>query len=138
MSDRKQNRPDNGTESLNNGHSAHVSDRLSAIRARLDAATPGPDHSIPLRDRQHAMDALYAHAPADIAWLLDQITWMEHERERVIEWLSDRAGTAADADEALFLFGLTRGFTPDGHPWAGACTCGAKTFDDCVCNGGEV
>ncbi len=48
-------------------------DRLAEIRARLDAATPGPTPRVALRERQHGMDALYAHAPADIAWLLDEV-----------------------------------------------------------------
>jgi hypothetical protein len=61
-----------------------VPDRLQEIRARLDAATPGPDPSIPLRDRQHAMDGLYAHAPADLAWLLNEVQRLE-KRVRMYE-----------------------------------------------------
>jgi len=64
-------------------------DRLQEIRARLDAATPGPwiiyedeetgqldpwdDEGMhPILDSQSNAD-LIAHAPADIAWLLDEV-----------------------------------------------------------------
>jgi hypothetical protein len=69
-----------------------MSDRLAEIRARLDAATPGPwdyDHitrnveadSRWLPDKRHVVapmvghfdGTLIAHAPADIAWLLDEV-----------------------------------------------------------------
>jgi ubiquinone biosynthesis protein UbiJ len=74
-------------------------DRLAEIRARLDAATPGPwdyDHitrnveadSRWLPDKRHVVapmvghfdGTLIAHAPADIAWLLDEVDSL---RERV-------------------------------------------------------
>lgn len=74
-----------------------MSDRLQEIRARLDAATPGPwrilHHDLCcgeswVRDESgyHVGTSLYsndekrdenlsliAHAPADIAWLLDEV-----------------------------------------------------------------
>lgn len=70
-----------------------MSDRLQEIRARLDAATPGPwewrewscgDEAITGPDNTgfvvnvdettpHADADLIAHAPADIAWLLEKV-----------------------------------------------------------------
>lgn len=71
-------------------------DRLQEIRARLDAATPGPWHVHPVGSIEvrrldysgfvvaranHDDDAdLIAHAPADLAWLLAEIDAL---RERV-------------------------------------------------------
>ena len=73
-------------------------DRLTEIRARLDAATPGPWERHPsepwiyvrrgpftvniigtqLRAAQQHGDAdLIAHAPADIAWLLAEVERLE-------------------------------------------------------------
>jgi len=74
-------------------------DRLAEIRARLDAATPGPwtpeetqrGHDIwwqpgeGMRDGRVAnvyveRDAHFiAHAPADIAWLLDEVERLREE-----------------------------------------------------------
>jgi hypothetical protein len=77
-----------------------MSDRLQEIRARLDAATPGPwsnsvswdcveadvmpttNYLEPYRTTvaraRLPMNAdLIAHAPADIAWLLDEISMLE-------------------------------------------------------------
>ena len=79
--------PNTATSSpLNDEQQAPVSDRLSAIRARLDAATPGPDGRLrrvqptpqpwgpPLTYEVDKPDADFiAHAPADIAWLLEQV-----------------------------------------------------------------
>ena len=71
-----------------------MTDRLAEIRARLDAATPGPwraadwddargirvvvgefprdPYTLALAERDH--DARFiAHAPTDIAWLLDEV-----------------------------------------------------------------
>ena len=70
-----------------------MSDRLQEIRARLDAATPGPwerwndgmriwsrarpdaQFGVDVADvyASHATADLIAHAPADIAWLLDEV-----------------------------------------------------------------
>lgn len=70
-----------------------MTDRLAEIRARLNAATPGPwewrewscgDEAITGPDNTgfvvnvdeatpHADADLIAHAPADIAWLLDEV-----------------------------------------------------------------
>jgi hypothetical protein len=76
MTDRKQNRTENGT------------DRLQEIRARLDAATPGPwlypeddptriqasdGVSVAVITRRVDDADLIAHAPADLAWLLDKV-----------------------------------------------------------------
>jgi uncharacterized small protein (DUF1192 family) len=62
-------------------------DRLAEIRARLDAATtlPVSPHSVTLfpidrRRDEIAERAFIAHAPADIAWLLDEVDVL---RERV-------------------------------------------------------
>ena len=73
-----------------------MSERLKEIRARLDAATPGPwakhrrsvhwsgnDDYAPLvvAMAEHPNDtALIAHAPADLAWCLAEIDAL---RERV-------------------------------------------------------
>lgn len=82
-------------------------DRLAEIRARLDAATPGPwnvrtngswlrPRAVVYRDsNQHANNVdvcqligerrewadadLIAHAPADIAWLLDEVERLRGE-----------------------------------------------------------
>jgi ubiquinone biosynthesis protein UbiJ len=85
-------------------------DRLAEIRARLDAATPGPwrlikplstasrnvlhnvvrdtipNHSEEMGEyRGRWMDAdLIAHAPDDIAWLLDEVERLE-KRVRMYE-----------------------------------------------------
>ena len=66
-------------------------DRLAEIRARLDAATtlPVSPHSVTLfpidrkRDEK-AERAFIAHAPADIAWLLDEVERLE-KRVRMYE-----------------------------------------------------
>jgi hypothetical protein len=66
-----------------------MSDRIAEIRARLDAATtlPVSPHSVTLfpidrkRDEK-AERAFIANAPADIAWLLDEV-------ERVRAWGRD-------------------------------------------------
>jgi hypothetical protein len=73
-----------------------VSDRLEEIRARLDAATPGPweieewmtIHDVYAADGKseptvathvRTLDAdLIAHAPADIAWLLAEVERWKH------------------------------------------------------------
>ena len=53
-----------------------MSDRIKEIRARLDAATPGPNQ---LSGRQRECNGVWVHtslldhAPADIAWLLDEV-----------------------------------------------------------------
>lgn len=60
-----------------------MSDRLQEIRARLDAATPGPWVPVLINGVESpgirnpvptwAQNDLIAHAPADIAWLLDEV-----------------------------------------------------------------
>ena len=80
-------------------------DRLAEIRARLDAATPGPwentddwsvvtavvrqrskwlpDYEMPVADVGQPVNAdLIAHAPADIAWLLDEVEAARASAER--------------------------------------------------------
>lgn len=67
-----------------------MSDRLQEIRARLDAATPGPWEKtspnvvvaagdvvagVPLTNNAD----LIAHAPADLAWLLDEVERLRGE-----------------------------------------------------------
>lgn len=74
-------------------------DRLQEIRARLDAATPGPwevwengtmvcapdrdapgaYHDIALAFSSLGDQHLIAHAPADIAWLLDEVERLRGE-----------------------------------------------------------
>ena len=85
-----------------------MSDRLAEIRARLDARTPGEwviehgeyisavgphkfPHVIACVERytetgcDHRKDAVFiAHAPADIAWLLDRVAELE-KRVRMYE-----------------------------------------------------
>ena len=79
-------------------------DRLNEIRARLDAATPGPwwtaeqrrPYSNPIWSRSddpvttgETIGSIYlqpdadliAHAPADIAWLLDEVKRWKHVAE---------------------------------------------------------
>ncbi len=65
---RKQNRPQNGTELL--------PDRLAEIRARLDALVESWDGIPTQEDMQMFSMGDYpaiANAPADIAWLLDEV-----------------------------------------------------------------
>ena len=71
-------------------------DRLQEIRARLDAATatmPGANERMVWEsgrsyrvedDRDRASQALYRHAPADIAWLLDKVEEL-NKRVRMYE-----------------------------------------------------
>ncbi len=78
-----------------------MTDRLAEIRARLDAVTPGPWRALDWSDPPlatvvqqrgsgvhwpriascgFAPDAdLIAHAPADIAWLLDEVERLRKE-----------------------------------------------------------
>ena len=90
-----------------------MSDRLAEIRARLDAATPGPwentddwsvvtavvrqrskwlpDYEMLVADVGQPVNAdLIAHAPADIAWLLaendafrEQIEFLKDDNSRI-------------------------------------------------------
>ena len=81
-----------------------MSDRIAEIRARLDAATPGPWHkhddepwvtnsatppmriiATGLRGQPENAD-LIAHAPADIAWLLDEVERVTLERDIAKKW----------------------------------------------------
>lgn len=88
-----------------------MSDRLAEIRARLDAATPGPwhwgrnesesfcwimrshgaygqyDHHADTRTPDDAH--LIAHAPADIAWLLDRVQEQDEHLRAISQDLSD-------------------------------------------------
>jgi hypothetical protein len=112
MSGHKQNRTDNGT------------DRLQEIRARLDAATPGPwiihedeetgqldpwddDGMHPILDSQSNAD-LIAHAPDDIAWLLQEVarlTLQERSLKRIHADLQSRYQIATSEKK--------RGYTMD-------------------------
>ena len=81
-------------------------DRLQEIRARLDAATPGPwenefgvvadangnRHYIPNEygDWDNPADPDFiAHAPADIAWLLDEVERLRNTKVSVAQPLCD-------------------------------------------------
>lgn len=81
-----------------------MSDRLTQIRARLDAATPGPWVVTPPREGKRSSgvrrgrleiawsvyateDAdLIAHAPADIAWLLAEVERLRDFQQRNNPW----------------------------------------------------
>lgn len=133
-----------------------MSDRIAEIRTRLNAATPGPwsrdpvlvylgddrgDHRVrsypglpTVAVSEQAADAdLIAHAPADIAWLLEQYEWMSKERDKVIDWLSDGYGNRVEVEEVLFQFGVINGHLEDGTPWTGTCSCNAKLREECYC-----
>ena len=65
-------------------------DRLAEIRARFDAATtlPVSPHSVTLfpidRKRDEKAERTFiAHAPADIAWLLDEVEQQRQEIDRL-------------------------------------------------------
>lgn len=63
-----------------------VTERLQEIRQRLDAATPGDWPFGELARHLLPADAdLIAHAPADIAWLLDRIEALQYvvESQRI-------------------------------------------------------
>ena len=84
-----------------------MSDRLTEIRARLDAATPGPwtsnDYLVVVTEaaRNHPIIGAYskhiaqarneenadliAHAPADIEWLLDEV---DNLNKTLNEWMT--------------------------------------------------
>ena len=65
-----------------------MSDRLTEIRARLDAATPGEWPMGALVPYLLPSDADHiAHAPADIAWLLDEVERVTNERDIAKKWL---------------------------------------------------
>lgn len=81
----------------------------------------------------HHQGEVLAHAPEDLAWLLEQYEWMSAERERVIDWLSERAGQDVTADQVLFLFGIIHGRTHSGDAWSGTCWCGAAQLTRCTC-----
>lgn len=76
-------------------------DRLAEIRARLDAATPGPwvypeddltriqasdGVSVAVITRRIDDADLIAHAPADIAWLLDEVEQLRESLDIEREW----------------------------------------------------
>ena len=62
-----------------------MSDRLTEIRARLDAATPWIDGTYDSRIRTEGAHRDYADwlgtAPADIAWLLDEVERLQRPRQ---------------------------------------------------------
>ena len=63
-------------------------DRLAEIRARLDAATALPPHRydrtlLPDERDREARAVLNAHAPAYIAWLLDEVEQQRQEIDRL-------------------------------------------------------
>ena len=72
-----------------------MSDRLKEIRARLDAATPGPWQPVYINGRESpgvrrvvpesAERDLIAHAPADIAWLLEEV---DNLNTTLNEWMA--------------------------------------------------
>lgn len=79
-----------------------MSDRLTEIRARLDAATttmPGANERMVWEsdrlyrvedDRDRASQALYRHAPADIAWLLEEVDRLQKRNRQLMEMGFDR------------------------------------------------
>lgn len=96
-----------------------MSDRLTEIRARLDAATPGPWHkhddepwvtnsatppmriiATGLRGQRENAD-LIAHAPADIAWLLDELQMAYADVDEAIRKGEDAADYYKQQFEAL-------------------------------------
>ena len=68
-------------------------DRLQEIRARLDAATPGPwevvcnttSDVVGVLDGDYDDADLIAHAPADIAWLLEEV---DNLNTTLNEWMA--------------------------------------------------
>ena len=72
-----------------------MSDRLQEIRARLDAATPGPwqvvcdttSDVVGVIDGDYDAADFITHAPADIAWLLDR----EHRLMNALRVMTDLA-----------------------------------------------
>lgn len=102
-------------------------DRLTEIRARMDAATPGPwsvhDHYddayqfdgmsvvadeetvVGPEDRHNRNLDLIAHAPEDIAWLLAEVAQLRADLERAREVESDWQLTARDAIRAKAIDG---------------------------------
>ena len=93
-----------------------MSDRLQEIRARLDAATPGlwvrhPSEpwvyvrrgpftlniiATQLRSGRPGDTDLIAHAPADIAWLLDEVERLERENADDLLEITRKASDAED------------------------------------------
>lgn len=82
-----------------------MNDRLREIRARLEAEfppgeTPEYDPEVLRQDGWCAEAAqLLGHAPADLAYLLDRVTELEAQRDRVADELMRLAVTRNDSDE---------------------------------------
>lgn len=125
-----------------------MSDRINEIKSRLDAATPGPWHNVyPFIVANEYMQGgictveigqkpdadLIAHAPADIAWLIEQYEWMSKERDKVVDWLLESSGNRVDVEEVLFKFGIIQGTSKDGTHWMGTCSCNAQWREECYC-----
>lgn len=118
-----------------------MNNRIDEIRARLDAATPGPwevvcdttSDVVGVLDGDYDDADLIAHAPADLAWLIEQYEWMSKERDKVIDWLSDGYGNRVEVEEVLFQFGVINGHLEDRTPWTGTCSCDAKLREECYC-----
>ena len=87
-------------------------DRLQEIRARLDAATTVSEWQRTMTlypseygDRR-AQKRFIAHAPADIAWLLDEVERLRDKMDRNFPWWR------RDSDGSLWAAPPT----PDGAP----------------------
>jgi hypothetical protein len=116
---------------------AEITERIAAIRQRVEAATPGPwvserawDAFRTIADCGHlycvnapqtlpgppgrngATDAeLIAHAPEDLRWALDQLEAAQRDTER-LDWLDSHAPERCVTVSALPHRGLMR-----GHRW---------------------
>lgn len=101
-------------------------DRLQEIRARMDARGAGDG-------AYRAYIDFIAHAPTDIAWLIEQYEWMSKERDEVVDWLLSNTGYNVPVDEVLFKFGIINGVLEDGTYWSGTCSCNAKLREECYC-----
>ncbi|MEN9315078.1 MAG: hypothetical protein RIS35_1471 [Pseudomonadota bacterium] len=124
-----------------------MTDRLAEIRARLDAATPGPNGArlfppigipqpwgpplMPTVDRPNA--DLIAHAPTDIAWLLDRLDELETERDAVLDWSHENRHRLVTCEEVDFQYGIVRFTLPDDSQVSGTCSCGAESPRMCRC-----
>lgn len=133
-----------------------MTDRLQEIRARLDAATPGPwentddwsvvtavvrqrskwlpDYEMLVADVGQPVNAdLIAHAPADIAWLLDRLDELETERGAVLDWSHENRHRLVTCEEVDFQYGIVRFTLPDDSQVSGTCSCGAESPRMCRC-----
>ncbi len=85
-------------------------ERLAALRARLDAATPGPWHGWSVTAVRHEDMQLIAHAPTDIATLLAAAEALQAEVERA-------TGTLAKLERLLRAGWYVSRPQEDGDDW---------------------